>query len=546
MVNPEKTLFSIKRLIGRKFDSLEVQEMMKVAPFKIVSSKNNDAWVEVDDKTYSPPEIAAMILQKMKETAEDYLGEEISEAVITVPAYFDDTQRQATKDAGKIAGLKIERIINEPTAAALAYGLDKKEEVTIAVFDLGGGTFDISILELKEGVFNVISTNGNTFLGGEDFDQRIVNWLIEEFQKAENIDLRADKMALQRLKEAAEKAKHELSSTLDVDINLPFITADDSGPKHLNIKMTRAQLEMLCEDLIEKLTEPCETAITDAKIVKDGIAQTILVGGMTRMPKVQKKVEEIFGKPPSKEVNPDEVVSIGAAIQGGVLKGDVDEVLLLDVIPLSLGIETQGEVMTALIEKNTTIPVRKSEIFTTTVDNQPMVSVHVIQGERENVADNKSLAKFDLLGIPPAPRGVPQIEVTFEVDTNGIMSVSAKDLATGKEQTIRITPSSGLTEAEIQKIIKDADEHEEDDRRKREISNAKVELTGLLYSTEKSLKELGGKLTDEERNELNTVIENSRAASESEDLQEINDAILALNNVTHKIAESLYGGVTDT
>ncbi|HDR46610.1 MAG TPA: molecular chaperone DnaK, partial [Geoalkalibacter subterraneus] len=432
VTNPENTLFAIKRLIGRKFDSEAVQKDVKISPFKIIKADNNDAWVEARDKKYSPPEISAMILQKMKQTAEDYLGETVTDAVVTVPAYFNDSQRQATKDAGKIAGLNVLRIINEPTAAALAYGLDKKNDEKIAVFDLGGGTFDISILELGDGVFEVKSTNGDTFLGGEDFDQRIIDYVADEFKKEQGIDLRGDKMALQRLKEASEKAKCELSSSVETDINLPFITADQSGPKHLNIKLTRSKLESICAELLNQLVGPCKTALKDAGLSPSDVDEVILVGGMTRMPAVQKKVQEIFGKQPSKGVNPDEVVAIGAGIQGGVLKGDVKDVLLLDVTPLSLGIETLGGVMTKLIEKNTTIPCRKSQIFSTAADNQPAVSVHVLQGEREMAADNKTIGRFELVGIPPAPRGVPQIEVTFDIDANGILHVSAKDLGTGK------------------------------------------------------------------------------------------------------------------
>ncbi len=450
VTNPENTLHAIKRLIGRKFDTEAVQKDIKISPFKILKADNGDAWVEARGKKYSPPEISAMVLQKMKQTAEDYLGEEVTDAVVTVPAYFNDSQRQATKDAGKIAGLNVLRIINEPTAASLAYGLEKKKDEKIAVFDLGGGTFDVSILELGDGVFEVKSTNGDTFLGGEDFDQRIIDYVADEFKKEQGIDLRNDKMALQRLKEGAEKAKCELSGSMETDINLPFITADASGPKHLNIKLTRAKLESICADLIAKLVEPCKTALKDAGLSASEIDEVILVGGMTRMPAVQKKVKEIFGKQPNKGVNPDEVVAIGAAIQGGVLKGEVKDVLLLDVTPLSLGIETLGGVMTKLIEKNSTIPCKKSQIFSTAADNQPAVSVHVLQGEREMAGDNKTIGRFELVGIPPAPRGMPQIEVTFDIDANGILHVSAKDLGTGKEQSIKITASSGLSEAEIE------------------------------------------------------------------------------------------------
>ncbi len=540
VTNPENTLFAIKRLIGRKFDTETVRKDIQISPFKIVRADNGDAWVEVRGKKYSPAEISAMVLQKMKQTAEDYLGHEVTDAVITVPAYFDDSQRQATKDAGKIAGLNVLRIINEPTAAALAYGLDKKKEEKIAVFDLGGGTFDISILELGDGVFEVKSTNGDTFLGGEDFDQRIIDYVADEFRKEQGIDLRKDKMALQRLKEAAEKAKIELSSSMETDINLPFITADQTGPKHLTIRLTRAKLESICGDLIDKLVEPCRTALKDAGLSPSEIDEVILVGGMTRMPAVQKKVQEIFGKVPSKGVNPDEVVAIGAAIQGGVLKGEVKDVLLLDVTPLSLGIETLGGVMTKLIEKNTTIPCKKSQIFSTAADNQPAVSIHVLQGEREMAADNKTIGRFELVGIPPAPRGVPQVEVVFDIDANGILHVSAKDLGTGKEQSIRITASSGLTEQEIERMVKDAESHAADDKRKRELIEARNQADGLVYTTEKSLKEHGDKIDEATRGSIQTAIEALKKAMEGSDPEEIRGKTEALAQASHKLAEAMY------
>jgi molecular chaperone DnaK len=544
ITNPENTFYAIKRLIGRKFDSPEVRKSIELCSFKIVPSKNNDAWVQTGEKLLSPPEISAIVLQKMKETAEDYFGEEVSDAVITVPAYFDDSQRQATKDAGRIAGLNVQRIINEPTAAALAYGLDKKGVGTVAVFDLGGGTFDISILELSGEVFNVKATSGDTFLGGEDFDMRIVDWLVEEFQKQHSIDLRKDRMALQRLKEAAEKAKHELSSSLETDINLPFLAADTSGPKHLNTKLTRAQLEKLVEDLIQRLEIPCRTALKDAGLDSSAINELILVGGMTRMPRVIEKAKEIFSRDPAGGVNPDEVVAIGAAIQGAIMKGDVNEVLLLDVTPLSLGIETQGGIFTKLIDKNTTIPTRKSQIFSTTIDNQNMVRVHVLQGERELAKDNKSLAVFELVGIPPAPRGVPQIEVSFDIDSNGIVSVSAKDLATNKEQSARITPTSGLSENDIVRIIKEADEHRSDDAEQRRVVDARNELEGLLYSAERSLNELQSRIGESEWAELEKSLDTARKATESNDLNAINEALALLNDVTHRIAETLYSSVS--
>jgi len=540
VTNPENTLFAIKRLIGRKFDSEAVQKDIKISPFKIIKADNNDAWVESRGKKYSPPEISAMVLQKMKQTAEDYLGEKVSEAVITVPAYFNDSQRQATKDAGKIAGLEVLRIINEPTAAALAYGLEKKHEQKIAVFDLGGGTFDISILELGDGVFEVKSTNGDTFLGGEDFDQRIIDYVADEFKKEQGIDLRNDKMALQRLKEAAEKAKCELSSSMETDINLPFITADQSGPKHLNLKLSRAKLESICGDLLEKLVAPCKTAIKDAGLSASEINEVILVGGMTRMPAVQKRVEEIFGKVPSKGVNPDEVVAIGAAIQGGVLKGEVKDVLLLDVTPLSLGIETLGGVMTKLIEKNTTIPCKKSQIFSTAADNQPAVSVHVLQGEREMAGDNKTIGRFELVGIPPAPRGVPQIEVTFDIDANGILHVSAKDLGTGKEQSIRITASSGLSDEEIKKMVKDAEAHADEDRKKREVIEVRNQADGLVYTTEKTLKEHGDKVDADTKKKIEEALEALKKAMEGNDSEEIKKKTEELAHASHKLAEAMY------
>ena len=490
ITNYQNTIFAVKRLIGRKYNDPEVQKDIKILPYKIVEAENGDAWVEVRGKRYSPAEISAMVLQKMKQTAEDYLGEKVTEAVITVPAYFNDSQRQATKDAGRIAGLNVLRIINEPTAASLAYGLDKKKDEKIAVFDLGGGTFDISILEIGEGVFEVKSTNGDTHLGGEDFDLRIMEYLADEFKKDQGIDLRNDRMALQRLKEAAEKAKIELSTSLETDINLPFITADASGPKHLNVKLTRAKLEQLVEDLVEKVVKPCETALKDAGLTPNDINEVILVGGMTRMPMVQEKVKQIFGKEPHKGVNPDEVVAIGAAIQAGVLKGDVKDVLLLDVTPLSLGIETLGGVFTKLIEKNTTIPTRKSQIFSTAQDNQPAVTIHVLQGEREMAADNKTLGKFELVGIPPAPRGVPQIEVTFDIDANGIVHVTAKDLGTKKEQSIRITANHKLSDEEIEKMKKEAEAHADEDNKRKEEVEIINQADTLVYSTEKLFDEL--------------------------------------------------------
>ncbi|MCE5250325.1 molecular chaperone DnaK [bacterium] len=538
VTNPNRTVYSIKRFMGRRFD--EVGQEMKEVPYKVVKGPNDTARVNIDSKEFSPPEISAVILQKMKQTAEDYLGQKVTEAIITVPAYFNDAQRQATKDAGRIAGLEVKRIINEPTAASLAYGLDKKKDEKIAVFDLGGGTFDISILELGDGVFEVLSTNGDTHLGGDDFDQRVVNWLAEEFQKDNGIDLRKDAMALQRLKEAAEKAKCELSNTIETDINLPFITADASGPKHLNVKLSRAKLEQLIGDLIERTRRPVENAIRDAGLTANQIDEVILVGGSIRIPKVQELVREMFGKEPHKGVNPDEVVAVGAAIQGGVLSGEVTDVLLLDVTPLSLGIETLGSVFTRLIERNTTIPTKKSEIFSTAADSQTSVEIHVLQGEREMARDNRTIGRFHLDGIPPAPRGIPQIEVTFDIDANGILNVSAKDKGTGKEQQIRIESSSGLNESEIQKMVKDAEAHAGEDKKKKEEITARNETDQLIYQTEKNLKDIGGSLEPDAKAKVEAALERAKGAIKGSDMSEIISARDGLTGAWHEAAQKMY------
>ena len=540
ITNPENTIFSVKRLMGRKFRSKEVQEAIKRLPYKIVEADNGDAHVELRGKRYSPPEISAMILQKMRQTAEDYLGEKVTEAVVTVPAYFDDSQRQATKDAGQIAGLTVLRIINEPTAASLAYGLDKKKDERISVYDLGGGTFDVSVLEIGEGVFEVKSTNGDTYLGGDDFDLRVMDWLVDEFRKDQGIDLRKDRMALQRLKEAAERAKIELSSSQETEINLPFITADASGPKHMVIKLTRARLEQLVEDLIQRTIDPCKKALADASVSARDINEVVLVGGMTRMPKVIQVVKDFFGKEPHRGVNPDEVVAIGAGIQGGVLKGDVKDVLLLDVTPLSLGIETLGGVFTKLIERNTTVPTKKSQVFSTAADNQTAVTIRVFQGEREMANDNKLLGQFDLVGIPPAPRGMPQIEVTFDIDANGIVHVSAKDLATQKEQSIKITASSGLSKEEVEKLVRDAQTHTEEDKKRRKAAEAKNQADNLLYQTEKNLKEHGDKIAPEEKTKIEEAIASLKKAMEGNDPDAIESATQTLTTASHKLAEERY------
>lgn len=539
VVNPSNTLYAIKRLIGRRYDTPEAKRTTELVPFKIVEAPNSDAWVEIKGKTLSPPEISAIVLQRMKEIAEDYLGETVSDAIVTVPAYFNDSQRQATKDAGQIAGLNVLRIINEPTAAALAYGLDKNKNEKVAVFDLGGGTFDISILELNEGVFEVKATNGDTFLGGEDFDQRITDFLAEEFLKENGIDLTQDKMALQRLKEASEKAKCELSSVLETEIHLPFISADSAGPKHLRKKIIRSQLEKMVDDLIERLVMPCHIALLDAGLDSKDIDEVLLVGGMTRMPRVQKKVEEIFSKPPNKGVNPDEVVAIGAAIQGGVLKGEVKDIILLDVIPLSIGLETRGGVFTKLIPRNTTIPTRKSQIFSTATDNQTMVAIHILQGEREMAQDNKSLGRFELVDIPPQPMGVPQIEVTFDIDANGILHVFAKDLDTGKEQSIKITASSGLSRGDIDKIIKDAETHQEEDKMRKELIDARNTGHGLIYTTEKLLSELVGRIQEADRQAVRDALKILKNAMEGSNPEAIKTATDRLFHASTKLTEAL-------